>query len=215
MHTFINTPLRYARRVGRIPRIVSQRTALRALRPPYPIRIIVGSSSTRYSGWTSTDREVLDLLDPQSWSRYFSPDSVDAILAEHVWEHLELSEASIAARTCLRYLRPGSHLRLAVPDGFHPDVNYVEAVKPGGFGAGASDHKVLYTHVTLRALFIAAGFEVTLLEHFDEDGRFHFRDWDPVDGMIRRSSRFDARNQQRALAYTSIVIDAIKPTGAS
>ncbi len=37
-------------------------------------------------------------------------------MAEHVWEHLSLSDAHVAARNCQRYLRPGGRLRLAVPD---------------------------------------------------------------------------------------------------
>lgn len=40
----------------------------------------------------------------------------DAFVAEHVWEHLSLSDAHVAARNCQRYLRPGGRLRIAVPD---------------------------------------------------------------------------------------------------
>jgi predicted SAM-dependent methyltransferase len=36
----------------------------------------------------------------------------------------------------------------------------------------------------------------------------------PVDGLIRRSMRFDERNSPQHLAYTSIILDAGKPTDA-
>jgi predicted SAM-dependent methyltransferase len=51
-----------------------------------------------------------------------------------------------------------------------------------------------------------------MLEHFDEQGVFHATEWDPLEGMIERSARFDDRNKNGTLAYTSIIIDAIKPT---
>jgi predicted SAM-dependent methyltransferase len=50
-----------------------------------------------------------------------------------------------------------------------------------------------------------------LLEYFDERGTFHYHDWSPADGMIRRSARFDSRNVGGHLAYTSIILDAKKP----
>jgi len=43
-------------------------------------------------------------------------------------------------------------LRVAVPDGFHPNPGYIERVKPGGTGPGAGDHKILYTYRTLSAI---------------------------------------------------------------
>ncbi len=97
-----------------------------------------------------------------------------------------------------------------MPDGNHPDPEYIAYVKVGGSGAGADDHKVLYTHAGARALFERAGFEVRLLEYFDDAGVFHFNEWAPEDGMIHRSKRFDKRNRRGKLGYTSIVLDAVK-----
>ena len=34
------------------------------------------------------------------------------------------------------------NIRIAVPDGFHADENYISIVKPGGTGEGAEDHKI-------------------------------------------------------------------------
>jgi predicted SAM-dependent methyltransferase len=162
-------------------------------------------------GWVSTDRQVLDLLRWESWERYFEPGSLDAILAEHVWEHLSADAALESAATCYRYLKPGGYLRIAVPDGYHPDSSYIEEVRPGGVGPGADDHKILYSYTSLLDLFTRVGFHVRLYEYFDEGGVFHFVDWDSADGMVQRSMRFDDRNSAGKLTYTSIVLDAIKP----
>ena len=64
----------------------------------------------------------------------------------------------------------------------------------------------------LTDLFLRAGFRVTPLEYFDKEGRFHSVDWDEAKGKIRRSRRFDPRNLGGALNYTSVIIDACKPT---
>lgn len=179
-----------------------------------PLRIVLGSGEVPVPGWVLTDIDQLNVLQAGDWEAYFSADSVDAILAEHVWEHFSAEDAVTAAGLCWKYLCPGGRLRVAVPDGYHPDEDYRAAVAPGGSGPGAMDHQVLYTWITLRTVFERAGFEVALLEYFDEQGRFHAAAWDPEDGKIRRSARFDPRNRQGVLRYTSIILDAIKPVGS-
>lgn len=147
----------------------------------------------------------------ESFARYWRRNSRKAFLAEHVWEHLEPDEARAANANCFEFLKPGGRLRLAVPDGLHPDPDYVERVRPGGTGEGAADHKVLYTFKTLKELLEEAGFEVELLEYWDESRTFHFREWSSEDGHIRRSMRFDPRKQDGSLPYTSLIADARKP----
>jgi predicted SAM-dependent methyltransferase len=181
-------------------------------------KIVVGADGLFDEGWIPTEKEVLNLLMPGHWKRYFQPDSIDAILAEHVWEHLTEEEGLVAARNCYTYLKPGGYLRVAVPDGLHPDPNYIEWVKVDGVGAAADDHKVLYTYRTLKTMFETAGFRVDLYEYYDEEGRFHYREWDPNDGKIRRSKRFDPGYREIELNgmsitvydYTSLVLDAWK-----
>ena len=176
------------------------------------VRVIVGASEEdRYDGWIATDKDQLDLLREADWAYHFTSNPVDAILAEHVWEHLDYDAAIVAAQNCFKYLRPGGYIRVAVPDGLHPDKEYVDYVKPGGWGTGSDDHHILYSYKTLNAVFASVGFQTTLLEYFDERGDFHYQEWAPADGMIMRSSRFDSRNQTRELAYTSIILDAKKP----
>lgn len=174
-------------------------------------RIVVGAGASRIPGWISTNRSVLDLTSREDWSRWFARRPVDAILAEHVWEHLDPSAAKAAARLCFQFLVPGGHARIAVPDGLHPDPAYRAQVRPGGSGAGADDHRALYDYRTLSALFAEAGFQVRLLEYFDEQGVFHTEPWDPEDGPVLRSAQFDPRNTGGHLAYTSVILDARKP----
>lgn len=199
------------RRIRYLPRRRRQRQALLALAGQPQKKIVIGSSATGFSDWISTDKDTLDLLSPASWSSYLQPGSVDVILAEHVWEHLTPAQAATAASTCYTFLKPGGHLRVAVPDGFHPDPAYIDEVRPGGHGDGSFDHQVLYTHDTLAQVFTGAGFAVTLLEFFDADGKFHAQAWHPDDGMIRRSLHNDPRNAGGKPLYTSIILDAKKP----
>jgi predicted SAM-dependent methyltransferase len=184
------------------------RRRLRRLARASRRRIVIGASGVTPPGWTQTEVDYLDLLDPADWRENLSPGSLDAILAEHVWEHLTLEEGFVAAGRCFAYVKPGGYVRAAVPDGLSPDTAYLDLVRPGGSGAGADDHKVLYTYRTFAEVFEASGFRVELLEYFDEDGEFHYREWSPEDGMIHRSSRFDERNGNGRLAYTSVVLDA-------
>jgi predicted SAM-dependent methyltransferase len=173
-------------------------------------KIIIGSGGTRFNGWMATERSELDLLKESTWRYFFQENSLDAILAEHVWEHLTYSEAAVAAKNCFKFLKRGGYLRLAVPDGYHPDQLYISDVRPGGNGSGADDHKILYTYDLLANVFTSAGFSVSLLEYFDEGGKFNYKEWDATDGFIERSSRFDDRNKKFPLSYTSIILDAKK-----
>jgi predicted SAM-dependent methyltransferase len=175
-------------------------------------RIVVGSSGWFESGWIPTEIDFLNLLKPTDWARFFQPTSVDAILAEHVWEHLTPQQGRAAAGTCFTYLRSGGYLRVAVPDGLHPNPTYRDWVRVGGAlpGQPGNDHKVLYTYRSLVELFEGSGFRTVLYEYFDEAGEFQYVEWDPGAGMIRRSKRFDQRNHNGNLVFTSIILDAFK-----
>jgi len=175
-----------------------------------PLRIVVGSSGVFEGGWIPTDIDLLNLLNESDWAALFGRRTIDAILAEHVWEHLTEEQGLLAAQHCHRFLRPGGRLRIAIPDGLHPDPAYIEHVRVGGSGPGADDHKVLHTWKTLSAMLQKAGFKAQLLEYWDESAQFHHTDWSPEDGMIHRSRRFDPRNTDGALRYTSLIIDGIK-----
>jgi len=174
------------------------------------IRVIIGSGGIGQAGWIPTDYPIIDVTNRDSMRCYFKAGGIHSFLAEHVWEHLTPEDAYIAAKNCFYFLTSNGLLRIAVPDGYHTDIDYINYVKPGGIGVGADDHKTLYNYRTLSGLLKKAGFKTKLLEWFDEHGKFNYQNWSPDDGCIHRSIRFDERNKQK-IKYTSLIIDAIKP----
>jgi predicted SAM-dependent methyltransferase len=165
-----------------------------------------------YPGWIPTNVQYLNLLNETHWKRAFGDQQIDALLAEHVWEHLTAADGKAAAVQSFKALKPGGYLRIAVPDGFHPDPDYIEFVRPGGSGSGAPDHKVLYTHESLSDMLSSAGFDVELLEYYDSEGRFHRKEWDLTLGTIgRRYGWMEQRPSGGVMPYTSIIADARKP----
>ena len=182
-----------------------------------PLRIIIGAGSQRWPDWIPTQQAELDLLVPASWEAYLDDRRPDALLCEHVWEHLTPAQGRSAAATCFRFLRPGGYLRCAVPDANFPDAEYQRNAQPGGPGPAdhpAASHQIVYDYRRFVALFIDAGFVVDLLEWCDESGRFHFNYWDPADGPIYRSLRSDHRNVDGKLGFVSLILDARKPLHA-
>ena len=178
--------------------------------PAKPVKMVVGSMFSVYKGWIHSDIETLNLLKKSDWEKYFQENSIDRILAEHVWEHLTEQEGKLAFRNCYTYLKPGGFLRVAVPDGFQASKEYIDMVKPGGTGNGAWDHKILYNYKLMSGFLEEIGFKVKVLEYFDENGEFHKSPWKPEDGMVRRSADYDDRNKNGKLGYTSLIIDAYK-----
>ncbi len=179
-----------------------------------PLRVIIGAGEQRWPGWLPTQRDELDLLDGGSWATYFGERRADALLCEHVWEHLTAAAGRVAAARCFRYLQPGGFLRVAVPDANFPNAEYQRTVQVGGPGPRehpAADHRVVYDYRRFAALFAEAGFVVDLLEWCDEAGRFNFRYWDPAAGPIYRSLRADHRNRDGKLGNVSLILDAHKP----
>ncbi len=174
------------------------------------IKIVVGSSDICPLGWIPTEEHFLNLLDEEEWRLYFAENSISNVLAEHVWEHLTLEDGYTAACTCYVFLKKGGKLRIAVPDGFHPSKEYIDYVKPGGAGAGADDHKVLYNYKSLGELLSKAGYRTELLEYFDEKGVFQRNVWNEDEGYIHRSIARDKRNIDGKPNYTSLIIDAVK-----
>ncbi|MFJ7935373.1 class I SAM-dependent methyltransferase [Sporosarcina sp. NPDC096371] len=178
------------------------------------IKVVIGAGEYHNNpGWLHTQEEELNLLDVNTWRDKFDENSITAILAEHVWEHLSYEEGIEAAKLCYRYLKPSGYIRCAVPDGYFPDETYQNIVKVGGPGPKehpAASHKVVHTYKTLSKVFEAAGYEVKLLEYCDENGYFYQNEWDGKDGLIFRSKKFDPRNQGDKLVCPSLIIDAIK-----
>ncbi|WP_135228786.1 class I SAM-dependent methyltransferase [Deinococcus fonticola] len=179
------------------------------------MKVILGAGEQRWDGWFPTQQAELDLTRPASFAAYFGDSRADAILCEHVWEHLHRHEAVAAAKLVFDFLKPGGFLRVAVPDGHHPDPAYLALVAVHGPGP-AADHQVLYTLDTFTAVFEQAGFTVRPLEWWDADHHFHHTDWNPEDAPVYRSSRLDHRNAawregHAPPGFTSLILNALKP----
>lgn len=179
------------------------------------MKVIIGAGNSRQEGWIATQQEELNLLKREDFEKMFSKERPTAFLAEHVFEHMHLTEAFRAAKNCYDFLQNGGYIRAAVPDGNFRNEAYRNLVKAGGNGDPshpAYDHKILYDYKTFKWVFERAGFVVEMLEYCDDDGNFHYRDWNESDGRIGRSLRFDTRNalEEGKLGMVSIILDARK-----
>ena len=194
------------------PRTLKREVDERAARKE-PIRIILGAGGVRpAAGWLATNVQFLNLLIEDQWRKTFGEHRLDNIFAEHVWEHLTPPDGKAGAARCFAYLKSGGRLRMAVPDGNHPDPDYIEFVRPGGPGPGSYDHKVLYTYDVLRSMLESVGFKVDLLEYYDAEHNFHHAAWDPVHGRVARCHGWTEKKADGStMQYTSLIVDARKP----
>lgn len=178
------------------------------------IKVVVGAGVFNNNpGWVQTQEDELNLLNNTTWEERFEYNSISAILAEHVWEHLTFEEGVKAAEICYKFLKPPGHIRCGVPDAFFRDETYQNIVQIGGPGPKdhpAASHKIVHNYKTLTKMFEIAGFEVVLLEYCDENGQFYYTKWDANDGVIFRSKRYDSRNRGDKLGFPSLIVDAIK-----
>lgn len=179
----------------------------RQARRMQPLKVVLGAGGTCFDGWLSTDVDDLNLVSPQDWSNLFKPDSIDRLLMEHVLEHLSEADGKIAFALCRRHLKPGGRLRIAVPDGYRKDPDYVVEVTPPKDG-----HKMLFTVDSLVPLVESVGFRAQLLEYYDRAEQFHALPWDEKDGYVQRSARFDTQTRfaRDGRFYTSLIVDAVK-----
>ncbi|RYL95916.1 methyltransferase domain-containing protein [Sporolactobacillus sp. THM7-4] len=77
-----------------------------------------------FNGWASTQQNELNLLNRKDFEQRFAENSIDAMLAEHVWEHMAMEDGIIAAQNCYDFLKPGGYLRCAVPDAYFRNEEY-------------------------------------------------------------------------------------------
>ena len=180
------------------------------LRSAKEIKINVGAGSTRYENWFNTDIDTLDVTNEKDFRKYFSKKKIKNILAEHVLEHLTDNDLNLMVLNFLKYSDDNINIRIAVPDGFHSNIDYINRVKPGGTGEGAYDHKHLFNYKILSKLFEKQGFKAELVEYWDEEGNFHSKYKNDEKGFIIRSFINDKRNKDGNPQYTSLIIDFSK-----
>lgn len=174
------------------------------------IKINIGASETKFEGWFQTEQYFLDVSNRKDFVKMFSDHKINYILAEHVLEHVTNNDLAIMLKNFVDFTHDDINIRIAVPDGFHIDPVYIENVRPGGTGAGAHDHKNLFTYRSLSKLFSDAGFKAHPIEYWDEKGIFHQGYLNDEKGHIRRSFINDSRNASGKPVYTSLIIDFTK-----
>ena len=174
------------------------------------IRLVVGAGPTKFPGWFSTDIYTLDVTKESDFKEYFTEKKIKYILAEHMLEHLTNEQLNKMVSNFYKYTDETINIRVAVPDGFHSDQQYINLVKPGGFGMGAEDHKNLFNYKTLSNLFEKQGFKSRLIEYWDENSEFHIGYKNDNKGFVERSMLNDDRNKMGNPVYTSIIIDFTK-----
>jgi predicted SAM-dependent methyltransferase len=171
------------------------------------INLIVGAGPFKFKGWFSTDIATLNVTNENHFKKYFKDKKINKILAEHVLEHLTDEELGLMVKHLYKYSADDINIRIAVPDGYHNDQEYLNLVKPGGSGEGAEDHKHLFNYFTLSSIFEKQGFVSYLKEYWDEGGEFRTTYSNDDFGMIRRSFINDDRNKDKIPRYTSLIVD--------
>jgi predicted SAM-dependent methyltransferase len=175
------------------------------------IQLNIGASVTRYKGWFPTDIGItdfyFDVTDEKCYQKITEEIKISKVLAEHVFEHLTTEQIEKALPFLYQYSTKDVNIRIAVPDGFHIDKNYIEQVKINGKGKGADDHKQLFTYQSLSTLFEKAGFKSYPIEYWDENGVFHQGYQNDENGYVKRSMLNDERNANGKPNYTSLIID--------
>jgi predicted SAM-dependent methyltransferase len=171
------------------------------------IKLVVGAGKVKLKGWFNTDITTLDVTKGVHFRKYFSKKKIDNVLAEHVLEHLTEEEIQVMIINFYKHSSDSVNIRIAVPDGYHPDDNYIEMVRPGGTGEGAFDHKHLFNYKTLAAMFENNGFISLPVEYWDELGKFHNGYKNDANGFVTRSFINDERNLDGIPRYTSLIID--------
>lgn len=197
-----------------------------------PIKIVCGAANTKYSGWISTNINVLNITKECDFKFLFDNNKINNILLEHVIEHLEYDDFISFLLIAKKYLKRGGAIRIAVPDKNHPSQYVRELTGVNGTEPGADDHKYFYSIEDMKIIGNKTGYKINEIEYFDASGTFHSVNINYDNGYIQRCSknykgRFTnskdeymkminsvpekLRNQFKEynISYTSLIVDFI------
>jgi predicted SAM-dependent methyltransferase len=153
-----------------------QRRRAAVLEQQRPLRLNLGSADDHIPGWVGIDLlrpgRKLDLYWDLRRGLPFKRHSVDAIAAEHLFEHLTFDQGVALMRECLRVLAPGGVLRISVPDLERYVASYlgqddlIDQVRPGRRTRALAlgevfflyGHQCMYDFETLERACTEAGF---------------------------------------------------------
>ena len=71
------------------------------------MRVIIGAGKTAFEGWVSTQESELNLFQEEDFRRLFAQERPEAMLAEHVWEHMTFEEGCRELSTATNGCRMG------------------------------------------------------------------------------------------------------------
>jgi predicted SAM-dependent methyltransferase len=188
------------------------------------VRIAVGEVDYKdNASWLDTTIQVLDITCRGDYEKLFGNAAVvSAFKAEHVLEHLTLSEVLVGLRLMNQYLIPGGSLRIAVPtdliaqcayNGTSSDnTNAVEtavACKQAVVDKDESEkHKLQFTVASLSTILKTCGYnDITVVENVEENGQFFTTVEEGVDQTERGNIH---RSMFESSTPKSIIIDAFK-----
>lgn len=174
------------------------------------LQILIGAGGTSFPGWVTTDLQQFNISRETDWKYYFKKNKPLKLLAEHVLEHLTLEQVELALTFSFKYLRKGGVFRIAVPDAYHNNETYLNAVKPGGWDKGADDHLTFWDIDSLKHIGEKTGFIVKPLEYFDKNRVFHITNYCDDNGHIKRSIK-NNYSDVNVPEYSSLILDLIKP----
>lgn len=180
------------------------------------VKIILGAALTNQLGWHSTNEQWLDISSVEDWTKIFkSKRLIKCAVAEHVFEHLTPKQMETAIGLVYEHMLSGGTIRIAVPDGNHPNEDYRKHTGIGGIGDDAADHKQFLTFETLKCALEHAGFSVIHQEGYARDGSLRKKFLDPELGYINRSRsalklQIESEGWRFVDAQTSLVVDGIK-----
>ena len=179
------------------------------------VKIILGAALTSQKNWVSTNEEWFDISKKKDWERLFkNKRKMKRALAEHVFEHLSELEMKSALNLIHEYLIKDGTLRIAVPDGNHPNPIYRKHTGINGIGADASDHKQFITYEYLKSELEKCGFKCFLREGYMADGKLVNEKLTSELGFVIRSRNNKSFNTKYGWnfenANSSLIVDAYK-----
>ena len=179
------------------------------------VKLILGAALTNQVGWLSTNEEWLDISNKRDWRRLFKGRKLlRRAIAEHVFEHLTKEQMINAFQLIYEHLYEGGTLRIAVPDGNHPDQTYRKNTGINGIGADAADHKQFLSFETLKYELEKVGFKCFQIEGYNKKGELIAKNLPPELGYIHRTrqnkDKFSRQGWEFKDAQTSLIVDAYK-----
>ncbi len=123
-------------------------------------------------------------------------DSVDTVLSEHFFEHIPAQYGVLLVNECLRILKPGGNLRIAVPDYGSPKNKKAFLNK---FDPKHTDHVEFPTYDWVKKLAASSEAKNYSISNYWQGSMFHFCPTDYSLGWVKRTVENDKRNYRNIL----------------